>query len=126
MSRTRPRRRLISLTPLVDVVFILLVFFMLAANLVDRRQIELATLGDTAVGAAGEAAILVRLWPEGPSLAGEPQTLDRLIDRLTAAPGQRVMIEPAGGVTLERVVALLDRLAAAGITDLALVPERPE
>ncbi|OOC09384.1 ExbD/TolR family protein, partial [Thioalkalivibrio halophilus] len=38
----RPRRRnLISLTPLIDVVFILLVFFMLASSFLDWRAVEL-------------------------------------------------------------------------------------
>src|SRR3546814_12993071 len=36
-----PRRRVrISLTPLIDVVFILLIFFMLATSFVDDRAIE--------------------------------------------------------------------------------------
>ena len=35
------RRPLISLTPLIDVVFILLVFFMLASSFLDWRSIDL-------------------------------------------------------------------------------------
>ncbi len=126
MSSPSRRRRLISLTPLIDVVFILLVFFMLAATLVDRRQIELATTSETAATAAGDAAILVRLRPGGPSLEGEALTLDRLVERLADQTGDRILLEPLAGVTLETVVAVLDRLAAAGLTDLALVPERAE
>ncbi|MEM6945656.1 MAG: biopolymer transporter ExbD, partial [Pseudomonadota bacterium] len=37
----RPRKRLrISITPLIDVVFILLVFFMLASSFLDWRSIR--------------------------------------------------------------------------------------
>ncbi|MEO1119875.1 MAG: biopolymer transporter ExbD, partial [Pseudomonadota bacterium] len=32
LGPARPRRRLVSLTPLIDVVFLLLIFFMLAAR----------------------------------------------------------------------------------------------
>ena len=36
----QPKRSLVSLTPLIDVVFILLIFFMLASNFVDWQFIE--------------------------------------------------------------------------------------
>jgi biopolymer transport protein ExbD len=36
-----PHRRLISLTPLIDVVFILLVFFMLASSLIKWQAVEM-------------------------------------------------------------------------------------
>ena len=37
-----PRKSLVNLTPLIDVVFILLIFFMLASNFVRWHYIELA------------------------------------------------------------------------------------
>ena len=40
-GQQRPTGRLISLTPLIDVVFILLVFFMLASSFLDWRSIDL-------------------------------------------------------------------------------------
>ena len=48
------RRRLISLTPLIDVVFILLIFFMLASSFLDWRAIGLDAPADATAGAAGE------------------------------------------------------------------------
>ena len=40
-QRASRRRALIGLTPLIDVVFILLVFFMLASSFLDWRAIDL-------------------------------------------------------------------------------------
>ena len=39
-KNAQSRRSLVSLTPLIDVVFILLIFFMLASNFVDWQFIE--------------------------------------------------------------------------------------
>jgi biopolymer transport protein ExbD len=42
-----PRRRsVISLTPLIDVVFILLLFFMLASNFSQERSVSWSSVGD--------------------------------------------------------------------------------
>ena len=49
-AAAQKKRPLISLTPLIDVVFILLVFFMLASSFLDWRSIDLST------PAAAEAA----------------------------------------------------------------------
>ena len=40
LKYVQPKRSLVSLTPLIDVVFILLIFFMLASNFVDWQFIE--------------------------------------------------------------------------------------
>ncbi len=39
---TAPKKSLVNLTPLIDVVFILLIFFMLASNFIRWHYIELA------------------------------------------------------------------------------------
>jgi len=125
--RNRPRRRArVSLTPLIDVVFILLVFFMLASSFTDWRSIRLTsaeTGGAPAPGMVG--AMLVEIRPEGVRLSGQPMAPDdlaaRLAARLETHPDTRVLVRPAGGVEMQRLVDLLDRLAAAGITGLDLV-----
>jgi len=127
---TEPRRRrpLISLTPLIDVVFILLIFFMLASSFLDWRAIELAAPGRAVGGGSLEGALLVDLRADGLRLAGEPVSLDQLASRvgarLAVRPGQRVLLRPADGVPLQQAVTVLDRLAALGVTELALIRGR--
>src|SRR3546814_18207863 len=78
----RPRRRAsISLTPLIDVVFILLIFFMLATSFVDDRAIEVGAPAAKLGGASLEGALLVELRPDGLRLAGERLTAPQLLGR---------------------------------------------
>ena len=123
---------MIGLTPLIDVVFILLVFFMLASSFVDWRAIDLRTPADGHAGTTGavEGALLVEVRPDGLRFAGELLPIDavvaRVIARLSAAPGTPVLVKPARGVDLQTAVTVLDRLAAAGAANLSLIrdPDR--
>jgi len=119
------RRLLISLTPLIDVVFILLIFFMLASSFLDLRTIDLVAPVRTASGASMEGALLVDVRADDLRLSGETVSLDTLVarieDHLARTPGQRVLIRPASGVTLQAAVQILDRLTVAGARDIALI-----
>ena len=55
IAKPRRRRSPISLTPLIDVVFILLVFFMLASSFLDWRSITLAAPSAEAYGISAKA-----------------------------------------------------------------------
>ncbi|HSH44120.1 MAG TPA: biopolymer transporter ExbD [Arenicellales bacterium] len=124
---TRPARRrpLISLTPLIDVVFILLVFFMLASSFMDWRAIELSTPGEAGAAPQTEGALLVEVHAGGLRLSGVPLDADRLADRISArlasTPDQRVLVKPAPGVSMQRAVDVLDELAVAGVSRLSLI-----
>ena len=126
VKRTR-RRALIGLTPLIDVVFILLVFFMLASSFVDWRAIELTAPADGEAAATGavEGALLVEVRPDGLRLSGEFLPMDAIIERvmarLAAIPGTPVLVKPAGGVNLQSAVTVIDRLTEAGAADLSLI-----
>ena len=112
---------LISLTPLIDVVFILVIFFMLASSFVDWRSIDLSVPAGAATGTAEDGALLVEVRADGLRLSGEPVTLDGLAARIAEAPDRHVLVRPAPLVGVQRVVAVLDRLAAAGAENLSLV-----
>lgn len=130
-TRAGRRRALVSLTPLIDVVFILLVFFMLASSFQDWRAIELATPGRT--GSSGPSmvgALLVEVRPDGLRLSAEPLSLEalaaRVRRRVAGQPDVRVVVRPSHGVALQETVRVLDTLATTGVTGLSLVrkPDR--
>jgi biopolymer transport protein ExbD len=124
--RPRARRRsLVSLTPLIDVVFILLVFFMLASSFLDWRAIQL----DTPSASSGPSdqtstTLVIGVHANGLRLDGRAATLDTIADRVAKRvaedPDQRVLIRPAAGVPLQRAVTVLDRMATLGVTNMAL------
>ena len=121
-----PRRGTpVSLTSLIDVVFILLVFFMLATSLVDWRAIELNAPTGSGAGSSMEGALVVEVRGEGIRVAGQTIPPDSLVARVNAylarKPDGRVLVKPGPGVTLQDAVRVLDRLAIAGVKEFALV-----
>lgn len=119
-SAAKRGRSLISLTPLIDVVFILVIFFMLASSFADWRSIEVAARPAAAAGPAGEGALLVEVRAGGVRLSGETLTLDRLTARLAEVPERRVLVRPERGVAVQNLVTVLDRISAAGVDDVSL------
>jgi biopolymer transport protein ExbD len=118
------RRAIISLTPLIDVVFILLVFFMLASSFLDWRTLELGVA--RAAGTGGmTGALLVELRKESLRLSGRTVSQDELINTLSSRfqrnPDQRVLIKPEAGVALQDAVDLIDHIGAAGGRDVSFV-----
>ena len=101
---------------------------MLASSFHDWRHIALQTPAGVASGSAMTGVLLVEVRSDSVRLAGRTLSLDALVEavagQLVAAPDRRVLVAPDEGVSLQRTVAVLDRLAAAGATDLALVRAR--
>lgn len=124
----RRQRPLISLTPLIDVVFILLVFFMLASRFQEWRTIELVLPTQSrAYDSSMEGALLVEIRPDGFRLSAEPVLLHVLVtrvgQRVDMEPEVRVLVKSARGVTLQETVRVLDALASVGVTGLSLMGE---
>ena len=117
------RRPLVSLTPLIDVVFILLVFFMLASSFLQWRTIELDA--GQASGGSGKGAILIDILPDTVRFGARTVTLAEMTARVSEQvqrdPGQKVLVRPAAGIPLQRSVDILDLLAQAGAKNVSLV-----
>jgi biopolymer transport protein ExbD len=119
------RRRALRLAPLVDVVFLLLVFFMLVARL-ERHQAILVEPPAEAGAGALLGAVLVRLGVDGQvDLNGRPLALDQLPQAvaplLTREPEPHVLVQPSAAAALQSLVQLLDVLTRAGADKITLV-----
>ena len=118
------RKHVIGLTPLIDVVFILLIFFMLATSLMDWRGIGLAT-GSTQANPDQPPPAVIRLAADG-GLYLENQRLElaalaeRLRARLDNGDITSAILRPDESVTLGPTVRTLDALAGAGVNNLSL------
>lgn len=120
----RPRRRP-ALTPMIDVVFLLLVFFMLASRFGVERTLQLSLGGTGAQAAWSGPPRLVDIGAQGEiSLNGRSVALADLagdLEPLMDTPADPVVLRPKGG-DLSAVTAVIDALRAAGLSQLVLVP----
>jgi len=118
------RRSLISLTPLIDVVFILLIFFMLASSFADWRAIGLSTPAGEGGGDPLTGAVLVDVRQDSIRLSGLPVSRRALTDgarkHLEQTPDRLFIVRPAPGVPLQRAVDVMDSLSAAGARRISL------
>lgn len=119
-----PRRRhRMSLTPMIDVVFLLLVFFMLASRFGLPMQLPLTLAGGASEPYRGPAR-LVLVTAEGQQLNGtalEPAgLLDRLTD-LTEGKEDMIVLRAGEGVELQRLMDVMGWLGQAGYDNLVLV-----
>ena len=128
-AKAKRRRATISLTPLIDVVFILLVFFMLASSFLDWRSIDLDPPAKAGTGGGLKGAMLIEIQRDGLRLAGRDMSLEalqrKLTTRLAEDPTQRVLVKAGGDVRLQRTVSVLDVLAGTGVSNLSLIGSDP-
>lgn len=124
LAPSPPRRRLVSLTPLIDVVFLILVFFMLASKFSTERTLPLSAAGQGG-GAWQGAPRLIEIAPERLSLNGAPVALDGLAAALASrgiAGEAALVLRPVAGADTQRLTDVLDALRAAGHVNAVLVP----
>lgn len=120
-AASRPRRRP-ALTPLIDVVFLLLVFFMLAAQFGRDSAIDLAGGGGS--GAYEGPPRLITIHPGGVFLNGVSTThaaLPSALAELTDTADDAIVLRARDGADVQRLTDLVQQLTAAGFTRLILV-----
>lgn len=127
-ERPQPRRDSeANLIPLINVVFLLLIFFMLAGRLTPTESMSLEPPRSDRADAALPTILVISIDRDGRTLmAGE--TLDetalveRLAETLAVAEGpRRLQIKADAHLEAGRLIALLERLRAAGAEELDLL-----
>jgi biopolymer transport protein ExbD len=112
-------RKRVGLTPMIDVVFLLLVFFMLASQFGIDRVIPLGAGGQG--GEYSGPPRMVTLKPEGISLNGKPINLALLptaLNNLTNSFQDAIVLQPADDVPLQSLMDVAAALKIAGFTNL--------
>ena len=122
MMSSRRSRAAVSLTPLIDVVFILLIFFMLVSNLQRTNMIDLRVSDrESAPTQAQDRALLVTINRDALLLNGQHVSLAQLREQVALQPQRQVALEPADGVSLQQVVNVLDQLRGAGARQVSFL-----
>lgn len=117
------RRRKISLTPLIDVVFILLLFFMLSSSFMQWRQLDLPIPSQGS--SRDQELLVVKLLNNAGELNIDGRQLSmtelNLLRQLIAEhPSHVIALDVAEGVDTQRLITLVDRLRQAGADRVSL------
>ncbi len=120
----------INVTPLVDVVLVLLVIFMVVTPLLKQEVPIEIPLADHSRNAADASQVTVSLAADGRALIdGQEVPRQEVVDRLSAIYAQRpdktIFLEADRGLPHGQVVDLLDDCRAAGIVQIGVVTKKP-
>lgn len=107
------RRRALSLTSLIDVIFLLLLFFMLSTTFTRTAELPLVA-GGSGTGTAQNVPVFVRLAPDDLSVNGQGVSLADVVAQInTYSPEQtQVIVSLAPLVNAQRLADLLVQLRA--------------
>ena len=92
------------MTSLVDVIFLLLLFFMLTSTFSKFAEVTL-TAASGGGAATGQAPIFLQLFEDRLTVNGQTQTLDAL--ELTPEEGQALLVSLQDGVSAQRLTDVL-------------------
>lgn len=131
LARHHSDKALISLVPLIDVMLILLVFFMVTSTYLNLDMIPFVERGEEAPAGAATApepagTLLLRISADGQAiLAGQPLTGEALgaeiAARIADNPLLSVVVLPSTRATTQDLVSVLDALTLAGATRIRLM-----
>jgi biopolymer transport protein ExbD len=128
-ERSRNKSVDLNVTSLIDVLFLLLIFFMLTSTFKRAGELELnlpesSTAGPAGAGAAEEGVQLVLTEQGTLLLDGAPMTFEKLPAGLRTLrerrPGAPIMIQAETGVAHGQVVRLLDAVRNAGFQGVGI------
>jgi len=119
------KRRWISLTPLIDVVFILLMFFMLTTQFYRTGFMNISVASaPTGDAATSDLSVKVTVLANNVWMIGAQTYLESNPDRLArSVQGKDVTVYAADSSTLQDVVSMLDLLADSGASSAVWRPD---
>ena len=128
----KPRERIkvqVPLTSLIDIVFLLLIYFLLTTNFMVEEGIKIKLPQARAAAPQTEEVITVYVDKQGRTFLGsEEVSFDKLFDRVKEMIGGQenklVVIRADRGVILNKVVKVMDVAKASGAGRLCLATEK--
>jgi len=115
----------INISPLIDMVFILLIFFMVSTTFVKDMKLDLNRPVAASATAASTKAIRLYIDNRGEIyLDGVPVRVwvvqSRIRDLLDAGTSRSVLVITDDGVPVRRLVEVVDQARLAGATDVGV------
>jgi biopolymer transport protein ExbD len=126
LTRRKPLRRSLNLTPLVDLVFLLIFFFMLTTNFIHTEVMDI-DFADTEKASAGGLSknLLVTVRNdhrlEINSTPYEHEEFELTLRRILADhPDRTVLVRVENGVSTQSLVSVMDLVHLAGARFITL------
>jgi biopolymer transport protein ExbD len=121
----------INVTPLEDIMLVLLVIFMVTAHFVSESAIKVNLPAAATTETSTKVALTVSLDSRGRIWLTETEVdIHGLISNLEREakinPGVRVTLAADGDLEYERVVSVLDAIKQAGVIRVSLAAERDD
>ena len=118
------RNKRLSLTPLIDCVFILLVFFMLQTNFFRPHTIDFAKAAGASGAVSDTEAVLVEIHDNGAiwlnGAATDIESLQNFAAGIISPDSTRVVLGVDPGVVLQRAVDIMDLFNRHGISSISM------
>jgi len=121
----------IQMTPLIDMVFILLIFFVVTTSFVSETGLDIQRPQSSAAETLPRENIPVAIGPDGRITVdgrrvGLLSVRSLLQERLRMQPGLAVVLVADKAVSVDRVVRVMDEVRAAGVSEVALATAAKE
>ncbi|MCL7928814.1 ExbD/TolR family protein [Halomonas llamarensis] len=119
----------VNLTPMLDVVFIMLIFFIVTTSFIKESGVEIDRPESSAASPRPDAQVLVAVTPEGAVwVDGRPVDLHRVgqtVADIVTGEGA-VVIQADRDATTGVLIEVMDRLQKAGVDQVAVAASRGE
>lgn len=117
----------VNLTPMLDVVFIMLIFFIVTTSFIKESGVEIERPESSAATPRADAQVLVAITPEGAVwVDGEPVDIHRVGTRVSGllSDDGSALIQADRNATTGVLIEVMDRLRAAGVERVAVAARR--
>ncbi len=128
-KRRAPEETGVDISPLIDMVFILLIFFMVTTTFVKDAQVELNRPSAASATPASTKAIRVTLDRRGELyVSGRPvrpwMLQSTVRDMLRGADDRPILVVTDEAVQAQKLLNVIDQCRLAGAKDVAVATER--
>lgn len=119
----------IDLTPLIDMVFILLIFFMVSTTFVKDSKVDIQRPGAASAVAASTKSLRIQIDDRGDVFVDSNpvqvwMVQSRVREFLESTGTQSVLVITDRRVAAERLVEVVDQCRLAGATDVGVATEK--
>ncbi len=132
LRRTNPDAR-VEITPMIDVVFLLLTFFIFSIVLMVRADVLDVQLPELSSNQSAESVvpITVAITETGSMLVNRDEiTIDTIVERLESLqsefPGSPIVLAVDTRADAGILIELVDRLTVAGIKSFSIIGQRAD